>query len=138
MQNRRITLGCLLAAGIFTGPAQQTAQADGARYSDMARVIAVSPITERVYENRRHRECAEPAPPPLLPVARRLGEDILRQQQLSTQIPECRWVEERTPVERILGYKVTYSYGGRQYTRRMDRHPGDRVPVRVALEPLAY
>ena len=32
-------------------------------------------------------------------------------------------------------YDVTYEYHGRQYTRRMDHHPGDRVRVRVDVSP---
>ena len=32
-------------------------------------------------------------------------------------------------------YDVTYEYAGRQYTRRMDYHPGDRVRVRVDVSP---
>lgn len=32
-------------------------------------------------------------------------------------------------------YDVTYEYNGRQYTRRMNYHPGDRVRVRVDVSP---
>lgn len=32
-------------------------------------------------------------------------------------------------------YDVTYEYGGRQYTSRMNYHPGDRVRVRVDVIP---
>ena len=32
-------------------------------------------------------------------------------------------------------YDVTYEYNGRQYTRRMDYHPGDRIRVRVDVSP---
>lgn len=31
------------------------------------------------------------------------------------------------------GYDVTYEYNGRQYTRRMDYNPGDRIRVRVEV-----
>jgi uncharacterized protein YcfJ len=34
-----------------------------------------------------------------------------------------------------MGYDVTYSYGGRSYTSMMDRDPGDRVRLRVSVEP---
>ncbi|MDX1512763.1 MAG: glycine zipper 2TM domain-containing protein [Gammaproteobacteria bacterium] len=37
--------------------------------------------------------------------------------------------------ERIDGYRVTYRYGGRTYTSRMDHHPGDRVRVDVRVTP---
>ncbi len=33
------------------------------------------------------------------------------------------------------GYDVTYEYNGRQYTRRMDYNPGDRIRVRVDVAP---
>lgn len=33
----------------------------------------------------------------------------------------------------IGGYDVTYEYNGRQYTRRMDYNPGDRIRVRVEV-----
>jgi uncharacterized protein YcfJ len=38
----------------------------------------------------------------------------------------------RTEYEnRIVGYDVSYSYGGRIYQTRTDRHPGDSIPVAV-------
>ena len=36
---------------------------------------------------------------------------------------------------RASAYDVTYEYNGRQYTRRMSYHPGDRVRVRVDVAP---
>ena len=36
---------------------------------------------------------------------------------------------------RASSYDVTYEYNGRQYTRRMNYHPGDRVRVRVDVAP---
>jgi len=35
----------------------------------------------------------------------------------------------------IVGYDVSYSYQGRIYQTRTDRHPGDRIPVAVAVNP---
>ncbi len=37
---------------------------------------------------------------------------------------------------RITGYDVTYRYQGRTYVTRTDRHPGDRIPVRVDVRPV--
>lgn len=37
--------------------------------------------------------------------------------------------------ERIDGYRVTYEYGGRQYTTRMAYDPGSKIRVRVAVAP---
>ena len=41
----------------------------------------------------------------------------------------------RTNDGRSSAYDVTYEYNGRQYTRRMDYHPGNRVRVRVDVSP---
>lgn len=37
--------------------------------------------------------------------------------------------------ERVAGYHVTYRYHGREYTTRMPYDPGDRMRVRVHVEP---
>lgn len=43
----------------------------------------------------------------------------------------CR-TQYRTEYEqRIIGYDVSYSYNGRIYQTRTDRHPGDRIAVTV-------
>jgi len=38
--------------------------------------------------------------------------------------------------ERIDGYRVTYEYGGRDYTTRMPYDPGERVRIRIDVTPL--
>ncbi|RYZ99431.1 MAG: hypothetical protein EOO68_12485 [Moraxellaceae bacterium] len=37
--------------------------------------------------------------------------------------------------QRIVGYDVSYSYQGRVYQTRTDRHPGDRIAVAVDARP---
>ena len=37
--------------------------------------------------------------------------------------------------QRVVGYDVSYSYMGRIYQTRTDRHPGDRIPVSVDVRP---
>lgn len=112
------------------------AAATAADFSDLAEVVAVDPIVDRVYEPVRQRRCGPPEPPPLLPPARNLAQDILRQQSLVQPPVSCRWVEEETLVRRVSGYRVTYRYDGREYLRSMQEPPGEFLPVRVALEPL--
>jgi len=60
-------------------------------------------------------------------------------QQYDSRYPQeqavrrCRMVESYE--SRTVGYDVTYSYGGRSYTSMMPRDPGDRVRLRVSVEP---
>jgi uncharacterized protein YcfJ len=47
----------------------------------------------------------------------------------------CR-TQYRTEYEqRIVGYDVTYSYQGRIYQTRTDRHPGDRIALELNVRP---
>jgi uncharacterized protein YcfJ len=40
--------------------------------------------------------------------------------------------------ERIDGYRVTYKYKGRRFVTRSPHEPGERIRVRVQVEPVAY
>ncbi|UUZ52929.1 hypothetical protein LP419_27925 [Massilia sp. H-1] len=48
-------------------------------------------------------------------------------------VRRCRMVESYE--SRTIGYDVSYTYGGRNYTSMMARDPGDRVRLRVSVEP---
>ncbi|MES2019508.1 MAG: glycine zipper 2TM domain-containing protein [Pseudomonadota bacterium] len=48
-------------------------------------------------------------------------------------VRQCRMVDAWE--SRTVGYNVTYDYNGRSYTSIMDRDPGNRVRLRVSVEP---
>ena len=48
----------------------------------------------------------------------------------------CRVSNDYYTEERLSGYHVKYRYHGRVYETRMDRDPGERIPVAVAVTPL--
>ena len=52
-------------------------------------------------------------------------------EQLNTAAERCRTTTNWRDSDRVMGYEVTYRYGGREYTTRMDHDPGDRMRVRV-------
>lgn len=54
--------------------------------------------------------------------------------QYGTQ-QRCQVVDEFTTQREIVGYDVRYHYNGREYLTRTDRHPGDRIRVRVDVSP---
>jgi uncharacterized protein YcfJ len=48
----------------------------------------------------------------------------------------CERVGRYRSEERLVGYRVEYRYQGRTFVTRTDEHPGRRIPVRVAVEPV--
>lgn len=50
------------------------------------------------------------------------------------QVKQCRTVDHWE--SRTSGYEVTYEYRGRNYTDVMSYDPGERIRLRVAIEPL--
>ncbi len=68
-----------------------------------------------------------------------IGNDLSR----SRPRPQSRAIEEvcriRTSYveeERITGYKVWYRYQGHEYQTRMRNEPGDRIKIKVKLQPV--
>ncbi len=58
---------------------------------------------------------------------------IAQTQQVSRR---CEVVTEPRLVSYIDGYDVTYRFHGKRFTRVMDEHPGDRMRVRIDVEPI--
>lgn len=48
----------------------------------------------------------------------------------------CEIVDDFRSEERLLGYDVSYRYGGEVYHTRMSEHPGQHLRVRVAVTPV--
>jgi uncharacterized protein YcfJ len=55
------------------------------------------------------------------------------QQTQEQAVRQCRVVD--TWQSRTVGYNVSYEYQGRTYTSIMDRDPGNRIRLRVSIEP---
>lgn len=47
----------------------------------------------------------------------------------------CRVVDDYREEERIEGYRVTYRYNGADYVTRMNHDPGEKLRVRVMVQP---
>ena len=54
----------------------------------------------------------------------------------SEPVRRCEVTWESRPVERIDGYEVEYRYAGRRFTKIVDDHPGERMRVRVDVQPV--
>jgi uncharacterized protein YcfJ len=53
-------------------------------------------------------------------------------------VERCEVVNERFTEERIDGYWVTYAYQGQRYRMRTSQPPGDRVQLRVSVQPVGF
>jgi uncharacterized protein YcfJ len=53
-----------------------------------------------------------------------------------TRERRCATVDRYETEERLLGYDVEYRYRGKIFVTRTREHPGTRIPVRVAVEPV--
>ncbi|OIP15608.1 MAG: hypothetical protein AUK51_12765 [Comamonadaceae bacterium CG2_30_59_20] len=57
-----------------------------------------------------------------------------RYQPAQREVQRCRTVYDVQT--RVSGYRVTYDYRGQQYTTLMRNNPGNRLPVRVSVDPI--
>ena len=122
----------LLLAWLASGSAHAV------EYRAFAPVLKVEPIIETRYEPVTREVCTAPdeSAREFNKVAASIGEDIRRQVRLWQQQHSCRNVTEQRARERVVGYRVTYRYGGETATTRLSYDPGERMPVNVSLSPL--
>lgn len=51
-------------------------------------------------------------------------------------VRQCETVYDHYEEERLIGYQVQYLYNNEEYSVRMDEDPGDRVRVKVNIQPV--
>jgi uncharacterized protein YcfJ len=69
-------------------------------------------------------------------VGRDIGHDRQRPSEYNTvRETRCRQVVDYREEERIEGYWLTYRYQGEDYVTRMQNEPGNRIRVRVTVQP---
>lgn len=51
-------------------------------------------------------------------------------------VQHCNVVDEYYDEERLMGYQVRYHYNGEDFSVRMDDDPGERIRLRVQVEPV--
>ena len=59
-----------------------------------------------------------------------------RRYRRGAPVQRCRTTYESRPEESIDGYLVTYEYAGQTFEKRVPRHPGDEISIRVRVTPL--
>ena len=51
-------------------------------------------------------------------------------------VRQCETVYDHHEEERLIGYQVQYLYNNEEYSVRMDEDPGDRLRVKVNIQPV--
>lgn len=119
-------------------------------YIDYARVLRVDPISDAVAMPVKKERCddsirAQRADEALAGDVRTIQPDTaigaaiteeIRHRERTTAMRRCRLVTTYETSDQIVAYRVQYIYGGDIFVRRMDKHPGARVRVRVNLNPM--
>ncbi len=127
-----------------------TAAAGGQSFFDYARVLNVDPISETVALPVKKERCFYPTSAiraderlagevrsgrPGIKIGAAIVEEIQHRKNRAS-IRRCRLVTTYRNRDRVIAYRVRYEYGGDTFVRRMQKHPGERVLVRVNLHPL--
>ena len=121
----------LSALGVCALPLAQAGD-----FEDFGQVVRVQPRIEQIRTPRR--ECRTDYVQ--APVQQQRGQGgtvvggIAGAQEQAVQ--RCRTVESME--QRTNGYDVTYDYRGHTYTTVMPRDPGNRIRLRVSVEPEQY
>jgi len=53
-------------------------------------------------------------------------------------VKRCNTEQKVTYTEKVVAYRVSYKYRGQTYSARMNNHPGDRIKVRVSVNPVIH
>ena len=146
-KNVRYLLGFAIA-GLLAGTA---ASAQAEVYYESVPVLDVTPIIvskrvpvrERICEHREtDRRLAQAATGdlrrgrPVLSISEAAREDRRLWAELTASEEHCRTTERYTQHREIAGYRVEYAYGSERLVTRMDHDPGERIRVRVELDPV--
>jgi uncharacterized protein YcfJ len=70
-----------------------------------------------------------------------IGRDIIRQSDRQDvreyqTVQRCDTVYQQHEEERLVGYDVTYLFNGEEFSIRIESDPGDRIRLRVSVQPV--
>ena len=104
----------------------------GAAYPAYAEVVRTEKISHLQDRRTPIKRCTWEQLPSRVTYEHRYGE----RRVVERRAKRCRTVYETRTIEQIPGYNVTLRYNGELFPRRMQVHPGVRVPVTVEITPL--
>lgn len=136
-----LSMGIAAIAPLAANAAYRYVDAAEVRY-DYARVLDVDPIVDHTSRPVTKETCWR-EPTTYSAPSRTYYDDDGRHESAVTisdrtivggDEEHCRTVTDLRATDRVLGYDVTYRYGGHVYRTRLDYDPGDHLRVRVNMK----
>jgi len=53
-------------------------------------------------------------------------------------VQHCELQDSYVTKEKVVGYNVAYKYQGNVFHTQLDQHPGDKIKVKVTVDPVSY
>jgi uncharacterized protein YcfJ len=123
---KRGSAGSMILGGIIGAAiGNQIGSGDGRRAATVAGAIIGSAVGHDAAAKREARN-------------RYAYEDQDYRESRPYEVERCKVRYEESYEKRVEGYRVTYVYNGREHTTRLPYDPGDRIRVRVDVQPEDY
>ena len=106
--------------------------ADAQSFTQWAPVIRATPVYTHVSEPQQ--QCWTERVTTTDQYVDRYGTSRITMHPITHDVQRCRTVDTGRDI--LDGYDVTYRYQNRDFTTRLAYNPGDRIQVRVDVEPM--
>jgi uncharacterized protein YcfJ len=131
----------LLAGGLARAqerPREVVLPAENVRY-DYAQVLSVRPVYQTLRTTSMERVCDSQELAISAAMARVMSAVRIRSAEDDAGKPQdCRMTPVVKEHRRTIAYDVDYMYRGAKFRTRMDRDPGNRLRIRIAIAPQPF
>ena len=129
--------GLLVGAGVEAqaAPRELVLPGENVRY-DYAQVLSVRPVYQTLRTTSMEQVCDSREPAISATLARVMN--AVRNKAAAEQGGNCRMEPVAKEHRRTIAYDVDYMYRGSKFRTRMDRDPGNRLRIRIAIAPQPF
>lgn len=143
MRPSRFLATLCLPASLFAGalahaqerPPEVVLPVENVRF-DYAQVLSVRPVYQILRTTSMEQVCDSREPAISAALARVMN--AVRNKAAAEQAQNCRMEPVAKEHRRTIAYDVDYMYRGAKFRTRMDRDPGNRLRIRIAIAPQPF
>lgn len=143
MRPSRLLATLCLPASLFAGalahaqerPPEVVLPVENVRF-DYAQVLSVRPVYQILRTTSMEQVCDSREPAISAALARVMN--AVRNKAAAEQAQNCRMEPVAKEHRRTIAYDVDYMYRGAKFRTRMDRDPGNRLRIRIAIAPQPF